>query len=370
MRYAREKLREEFIRLLEEDKEFRYTVWGYLGVREIIERMDKLEQQMAENTSAIRELQEEVRNMQKQVEKHSRAIVDLQKQVEKHSRTIVDLQKRMEEHSRAIKNLQKQVEEHSRAIRENTKAIRELQKQVEEHSREIRELQKQVQQHTKAIIELQRQVEEHSKAIKNMQKQIEEHSRVLMEHSKAIREHTEAIKELQKQVEKHSRIIAEHSKAIKEHSEAIRSLQKQIEKHTSAIEILVREQERLSRRIDALGARWGLIAEETFKQALEKFLKEYFKVAEIEKVIIVDEEGYVYGIPSQIEYDIIVRNNIHHIVEVKSSTTRGDIAAFHRKTILYEKKRKVKTRKIVVTCYIDEKARKLAQKLGIEIIKY
>lgn len=35
------KLRDEFIALLEKDKEFRYTVLGYLGLDEIIRRMDE-----------------------------------------------------------------------------------------------------------------------------------------------------------------------------------------------------------------------------------------------------------------------------------------------------------------------------------------
>ena len=241
---SRGRLREEFIRLLEEDREFRYAVMGLLGIREIIERMDRLEQQMAENT----------------------------------------------------------------------KAIRELQRQVAEHSKAIRELQKQVAEHSRAIRELQKQVAEHSKAIRGLQKQ------------------------------------------VMEHTMAIRSLQEQIE--------------RMNRRIDALGARWGLIAEETFREALKRFLKEYFKVARIEKVKIMDEEGYVYGYPCQIEYDIIIKDNIHNIVEIKSSTSRGDIAAFYRKCKLYEKVNKVKTRRIIVTCYADKKARELAEKLGIEVVTY
>ena len=37
-------LREEFIELIEKDKEFRYVVAGYLGLSEILKRLDRLEE--------------------------------------------------------------------------------------------------------------------------------------------------------------------------------------------------------------------------------------------------------------------------------------------------------------------------------------
>jgi len=39
-----EKLKNEFIELLEKDREFRYTVAGYLGLSEILKRLDRLEE--------------------------------------------------------------------------------------------------------------------------------------------------------------------------------------------------------------------------------------------------------------------------------------------------------------------------------------
>ena len=41
-----EKLKREFIELLETDKEFRYTVAGYLGLSEVLRRMDRMEERM------------------------------------------------------------------------------------------------------------------------------------------------------------------------------------------------------------------------------------------------------------------------------------------------------------------------------------
>ena len=39
-----EKLKREFIELLEKDVEFRYTVAGYIGLSEILKRLDRVEE--------------------------------------------------------------------------------------------------------------------------------------------------------------------------------------------------------------------------------------------------------------------------------------------------------------------------------------
>ena len=54
MSISRDVLKKEFLKLLKEDEEFRYTVLGYLGIDEVLK--------------SIKSLQEQVRNLQKDVE--------------------------------------------------------------------------------------------------------------------------------------------------------------------------------------------------------------------------------------------------------------------------------------------------------------
>jgi len=65
-----EKLKKEFIELLERDRDFRYTVAGYLGLSEILKRLDRLEEgqnKLWENQNRLWEgqakLWEEVRSL-------------------------------------------------------------------------------------------------------------------------------------------------------------------------------------------------------------------------------------------------------------------------------------------------------------------
>ena len=62
MAKRRNKLKEEILDLLERDKEFRYAVAGYLGISEVLKRLDGLEENMLR-------LWEEVRALRKGQEK-------------------------------------------------------------------------------------------------------------------------------------------------------------------------------------------------------------------------------------------------------------------------------------------------------------
>jgi hypothetical protein len=63
------KLKEEILDLLERDKEFRYAVAGYLGISEILKRLDSLEERMAQLLEEQKKLWEEVRALRKGQEK-------------------------------------------------------------------------------------------------------------------------------------------------------------------------------------------------------------------------------------------------------------------------------------------------------------
>ena len=77
--------------MLKEDKEFRYTVLGYLGLDEVIRSIRSLQEQVARHSEEIKRLQEQVKVLQEQVK-------ILQEQVAKHGEIL-------ERHTRAIEKL-------------------------------------------------------------------------------------------------------------------------------------------------------------------------------------------------------------------------------------------------------------------------
>ena len=121
----------------------------------------------------------------------------------------------------------------------------------------------------------------------------------------------------------------------------------------------------LRRHIDALGARWGLLAEEAFREGL-KGLVERVLGGKVEKWSHYDKEGVVFEHPSMVDVDLIVKDREHILVEVKSSVSRGDVYELWRIGNLYERVEGIKPKLVVVSPYIEDTAKKTAEKLGIE----
>ncbi len=126
----------------------------------------------------------------------------------------------------------------------------------------------------------------------------------------------------------------------------------------------------LDHRIMAMGARWGIQAESTFREALRGILAESFGV-KVENVTEYDTVGQVFGHPDQIELDIIIYNGLLLICEIKSSVSQGDIHLFERKARFYEERHGRKAQRlIVISPMVDERAKSLAKKLNVEIYTY
>ena len=122
--------------------------------------------------------------------------------------------------------------------------------------------------------------------------------------------------------------------------------------------------------IGALGARWGLRTEFSFREALAGILGDSFGV-EVRNETFRDEEGMVFGRPDQVELDVIVRNGMLILCEIKSSMSKSDMVIFERKARFYENLHGRKAgRLIVVSPMVDERARAVAVELGIEIFGY
>ncbi len=146
------------------------------------------------------------------------------------------------------------------------------------------------------------------------------------------------------------------------------------DENQKVINQMLQEIQGLSRKRDstigALGARWGLYTEQSFRNALKAILEESFDV-EVRNVTEFDEAGYVFGHPDQVELDIIIKDGVLIICEIKSSMSRSDMYTFDRKVEFYEQGHQQKaTRKLVISPMVDEYAQRVAEKLGIEVYSY
>jgi len=143
--------------------------------------------------------------------------------------------------------------------------------------------------------------------------------------------------------------------------------QKVINQMLQAIQALGRKHDST---IGALGARWGLHSEQSFRNALRGILEDSFGV-QVLNVVEFDDEGEVFGHPDQVELDLIVKDGLLIICEIKSSMSRADMYAFGRKIEFYQKRhQRQANRVLVISPMVDDPARRVAQKLGIQVYSY
>ena len=131
-------------------------------------------------------------------------------------------------------------------------------------------------------------------------------------------------------------------------------------------EAVMAQIQKTERSIDALYSRYGLQSEKAFREALAGILEKSFGV-EVVNVNEYDDQGAVFGRPDQVELDVIIKSGMLLICELKSSIDKAGMYIFERKARFYEQRhQRTADRLIVISPMIDARARKVAEKLGIE----
>jgi hypothetical protein len=113
-------------------------------------------------------------------------------------------------------------------------------------------------------------------------------------------------------------------------------------------------------------ARWGMQEEEAFRNDIKTILEEVGFRAE--HYLAYDTEGELFGLPDQVELDVVVQEGKVIVIEIKSSLDREQVHLFSNKVAFYARKTGQQVaRQVIITLYTEKGARPLAEELGIEI---
>ena len=167
-------------------------------------------------------------------------------------------------------------------------------------------------------------------------------------------------------------VLREESNRLREESEQrwvefrqeIRALREESSASRAYVDNALR---RFDHTVQGLGARWGLLSEEAFRNGLAAILTDElgFRVERYEGY---DDSGSVFGHPEQVEMDVILRNASVIAVEIKSSVSRGDLSLFQRKIVFFEQAENVTVnRRFFISPFVDPNAVGLAAGMGIEL---
>jgi hypothetical protein len=159
----------------------------------------------------------------------------------------------------------------------------------------------------------------------------EEIKRVLLEHPEILVEVLTAKPEIV--YEALARLMPWQNLATKDD---LRKLEEKMatKKGLKRVETSLREDlRRVELALNALGARWGVLSEDAFRGGVRELLRDAGYV--VERWIYYDDRGYVYGYPSEVELDVVVRDGRTFAVEITSALRRGDLQQIKRKVELF-----------------------------------
>jgi len=99
---------------------------------------------------------------------------------------------------------------------------------------------------------------------------------------------------------------------------------------------------------------------------MKNIVKQYFG-GEVERWITDDEEGIVFGRPSKVEVDLIIKDGEHILVEIKSNIHRSSVSQLWREGLLYRKKKGITPKLAVISPFIEADAKEEAEFYAISL---
>ncbi|MCS6906354.1 MAG: DUF3782 domain-containing protein [Anaerolineales bacterium] len=329
---------QELPRLIEKDPE----------VREAVLRLSREHfASRAETRDRFEQLLEEIRQMRAESER----------KWEEFRNELQEYRRRWEENDRRWEEGQRRLEEYDRRWEEGQRRWEENERKWEEFRNELREYRRRWEESDRRWEESQRRWEENERKWQEDQRRWEENERKWEDFRRELQENHRRWEENERKWQEDQRRWEENERKWEENQQVIRQL--------------IAGVQRLGRKIDttlgALGARWGLYTEQAFRNALQAMLKE-FAGLEVINVTEWDETGEVFGYPEQVELDLIIKDGLLILGEIKSSVSRGEVYLFERKVRLYERLHNCKAdRLIIISPMVEPKALEVAQRLGIEV---
>ena len=244
----------------------------------------------------------------------------------------------------------------------------ELLKRFERHEEELKRVWEAIE---KLREDLHMFMKEQEKRWEENNKKWEMNWRLWEENNKRWEENNKRWEENWRRWEENSKRWEENNKRWEEAYKRFEAIERKLLEHDKKFEALMRRMDLLEKRIDRkitmLGARWGLETEKSFRRAVKGLVEEVLGRGKVEKWKFYDEKGEVYGYPSEVEIDLLIKDEVHILVEVKASASSGDVVELWRIGGLYQRVTGIRPRLVIITPFIDERAMKTAKELGVEI---
>jgi len=236
---------------------------------------------------------------------------------------------------------------------------------LEERQQKLEERFAELEERFARLEEGQRRLEEGYRELGERFARLEERYQALEERFARLEEEFMKLAERQQRLEERYQKLEERFARLEEEFKRLAERQQRLEERFARIEEEMRETRRV---VTVIAHRFGVLSEEAFREAMRYVVEEVFGAAEVGKWVYRDEEGYVYGYPANVEVDLLVRDGEHILLEVKSRVSKADVSELYRIGRLYERIEKHSPRLVIIGGFVDDEAKALAKKLGVEVV--
>ncbi len=225
----------------------------------------------------------------------------------------------------------------------------------------------------KEILDRITKLEEGQQALAERLAKVEERQQALEERVARLEERYQRLEErFQKLEERFAKLEERYQRLEERFAELEKRYQRleerflEVEKRLLGVENAIRD---LQKTLATIAHRFGVLSESAFREAVKGIVEELFG-ASAYRWTAYDSEGIVYGHPAEVEVDVVVTDEKHLLVEIKSRADASDVLELTRIAKLYEAKEGVKPELAIVAGFVSPKARRLAEKLGVKIYTY
>ena len=131
MAEAEAELKSRILRLLEEDREFRLSVAGLVGFKEVLERLEEHDRKFDEILATLAEHSRRFEEHDRKFDEILATLAEHSRRFEEHDRKFDEILGRLEEHDRKFNEILGRLEEHDRRFEEHARILNGLDLKIE-----------------------------------------------------------------------------------------------------------------------------------------------------------------------------------------------------------------------------------------------
>ncbi len=162
---ADEDLRKRFLKLLDEDEEFRQLVIAKLGLKELLDALARLEERFVqlheeikeilnrldEHDRKFNEILQELREHGRRLDHHDQLLETLIQKTSHHDQLLETLIQRADEHDRKFNEILQELREHGRRLDHHDQLLETLIQRADEHDRKFNEILQELREHGRRL---------------------------------------------------------------------------------------------------------------------------------------------------------------------------------------------------------------------------